>query len=188
MDLVPLAAHSRGYSCSLRSFFWRAWQLDALSPPGLWGERENHEHPDTHADTHVPCDHFSGGRGTWMRFHRLGDGAKEETMNIREAAAKFKTDEEELFIFRGFAHEAESVLATIHRLALVRVELRLQACGRILRVANVGCSELLTTVGAKRHTGNRANMLHYSYSSFCHDSVSHRPSPSASPVDFEWHH
>ena len=31
--------------------------------------------------------HFSGGRGSWMRFHRLGYKAKEKTMNIREAAA-----------------------------------------------------------------------------------------------------
>ena len=56
-------------------------------------------------------------------------------MNIREAAAKFKTDEEGLFIFRGFAHDAESVLATIHRLALVRVELCLNAIALELRIA-----------------------------------------------------
>jgi len=45
-------------------------------------------------DTHVPCGHFSGGRGSRWRFHLLGYAAKEETMNVREAAAKFKTDED----------------------------------------------------------------------------------------------
>jgi len=45
-------------------------------------------------DTHVPCGHFSGGRGSWWRFHLPGYAAKEETMNIREAATKFKTDED----------------------------------------------------------------------------------------------
>src|SRR5208282_1693992 len=102
MDLAPLAAHFRGYSCSLPSFFWRAWQLVAFSPTGLSGERGNHEPPDTHAPcshfsggrgtrrrfhlpprTRVPCGHFSGGRGNWWRFHLLVYAAKEDTMNIR---------------------------------------------------------------------------------------------------------
>src|SRR5580692_4638900 len=82
MDLVPLAAHSRGYSRSLRPFFWRAWQLVAFSPTGLCGARGNHEPPDTH----VPCSHFSGGRGSWWRFHLLVHAAKEDTLNIRKAS------------------------------------------------------------------------------------------------------
>jgi hypothetical protein len=153
MDLVALAAHSRGYSCSLRSFFWQAWLLVAFSPTGLCAERGNHEYPDIHVPcghfsgergtwwrfhlhpgTRVPCGHFSGGRGTWWHFHLLVYAAKEDTMNIREAA-KFKTDEEGLFILRGFAHDAESVLATIHRLALVRIELCRKTIALELRIA-----------------------------------------------------
>lgn len=113
MDLVPLAAHSRGYSRSLRPFFSQAWQLVAFSPTGLCGVRGNHEHPDTHVPCgnfsggrrtrrrfhlhprrRVPCGHFSGGRSSWWRFHLLVYAAKEDTMNLCEAAAKFKTDEE----------------------------------------------------------------------------------------------
>ena len=41
-DVTPSRLPPNVFSCSLRSFFWRAWHLDALSPPGLWGERENH--------------------------------------------------------------------------------------------------------------------------------------------------
>jgi hypothetical protein len=43
----------------------------------------------TPVDTHVPCGHFSGGRGSWWRFHLLGYAAKEETLNIRDAHEKF---------------------------------------------------------------------------------------------------
>jgi|SRR5580658_362673 hypothetical protein len=105
MDLVPLAAHSRGYSLSLRPFFWRAWQLVAFSPTGLCGERGNHEPPDTHVPcshfsggrgtwwrfhlhpgTRVPCGNFSGGRRSWWRFHLLVHAAKEDTLNIRKAS------------------------------------------------------------------------------------------------------
>jgi hypothetical protein len=100
-------------------------------------------------DSLLPCGHFSGGRGSWWRFHLLGNAAKEETMNIREAAAKFKTDEDcltyqeqmrwshekrGLFIFRGFAHDAEG-LRLFHRLALVYVDLCLNAIALELRIA-----------------------------------------------------
>jgi hypothetical protein len=34
-------------------------------------------------DIHIPCGHFSGGRGSWWRFHLLGYAAKEENMNVR---------------------------------------------------------------------------------------------------------
>ena len=105
MDLVPLAAHSRGYSRSLQPFFSQAWQPVAFSPTGLCAERGDHEHPDTHVPcgyfscgrgtwwrfhlhpgTRVPCGHFSGGRSSWWRFHLLVYAAKEDTMNIREAS------------------------------------------------------------------------------------------------------
>jgi len=37
-------------------------------------------------NTHVPCGYFSGGRGSWVRFHRLGYGAKEKTIASRDPA------------------------------------------------------------------------------------------------------
>jgi hypothetical protein len=45
-------------------------------------------------DTHVPCGHFSGGRGSWWNFHLLRYAAKEEPMNIRDAHEKPATDEQ----------------------------------------------------------------------------------------------
>jgi hypothetical protein len=45
-------------------------------------------------DTHVPCGHFSGGRGSWWNFHLLRYAAKEQTMNIRDAHEKLATDEQ----------------------------------------------------------------------------------------------
>ena len=68
------------HDCSFNTNHWISLELnhaDSRWTQRLWRR--------TSEDNPIPCGHFSGGRGSWMRLHRLGYGAKEKTMNIREA-------------------------------------------------------------------------------------------------------
>jgi hypothetical protein len=93
-----------------------------------------------------------------------------------------------LLVLGGFPHDAQRILTAVQRFALVRVELGLETGGRFFKAANIGCFELLAAMGANGNTGRCTDVLHDPNSSLWHDSVSHSPSPSASPVEIKWHH
>jgi hypothetical protein len=84
---------------------------------------------------------------------------------------------EHSLVFGRFAHDSQGVLAAVYRLALMRVELGLQVCGRIFGGASLarGHFELLTAIGANCYEWGCADMLHDPNSPFWHDSVPAAP-------------
>jgi hypothetical protein len=98
---------------------------------------------------------------------RQANGSEALTQSIRRISRSLT--------FRGLAHDPQRVLATVQRLAFMRVKLGLQAGGRIFEAANVGRFELLTAMGANGNTRRCADVLHDPNSPFRHDSVSHSP-------------
>src|ERR1035437_4894418 len=89
-----------------------------------------------------------------------------------------------VLVLGRFAHPPQSVLAAVHRLALVRLELFLN--GDSVRRSELG-------YGAKLHVAVLANaelgcFSHDPKFSLCHVSSLRRPPWRSSPVDFKRHH
>jgi hypothetical protein len=73
-------------------------------------------------------------------------------------------------IFSGFSDDPGSVLAFVHRLAFMRVKLRLESCCCILygEAFATGNSELLIAIRANGAIWRWADELYDPHLSFCH--------------------
>jgi len=95
-----------------------------------------------------------------------------------------------LFIFSGFADDPQSVLATVHRLALVGIELLLKSCDRVFYSESLAISdlELLIAVSADAKIWSRANALDDPEGAFFHThSLAHLVG-GVTPVEIKRHH
>jgi hypothetical protein len=92
---------------------------------------------------------------------------------------------ERLFIFRGFTHDLEGVLAAVHRLALVRLELLLNGSQKRRSERGYGAElhiAVLANAKLRRFTDDPK------FSLLCHTPSLRRSLRRSTPVEIKRHH
>ena len=112
--------------------------------------------------------------------YKEGPEARENFERLARCAKRFLP----LLAFRGLAHDPQSVLAAVYRLALVHVEPLLNILpGRFDRHQPAGKLHVAVFTDAKQ-----GMVTHDPKFSFCHAPSLRRPCWHSIPVEIKWHH